>query len=101
MALSVYVPSAYSVEPGWMDYLSEESRPYRLYVVEIGGLDKCLELVGLYCMLSLVLRIVRPAVQPVVNRETYGDVNLIIGQDESCVRSGELRVRHYGVCPWL
>lgn len=36
---------------------------------------------------------------PVMNRETYSNVDVIIREDEGSVRDGELRVRHVDVCP--
>lgn len=46
-ALSLSVEPLQS-KPGMAPYLCEESRPYWLHIVELGGFDECLELVGLY-----------------------------------------------------
>jgi hypothetical protein len=66
-------------------HLGEESCPDGLDVLDLCGLDQRLELVGL----------VKLAFFPAIaHKNSYGDVDTVIGEDESGVGGCELGSRH-------
>jgi hypothetical protein len=72
-------------------HLGEQGRPDRLDLLDLCGLDDRLELVGLFKLAML------PAVA-VAPRESYSDVDAVIGEDESGVGGCELGGRHSDGC---
>ena len=58
-------------------YLGEERAPYRFYIVNLGGLDESLELVGLETRLACRSGYLETEVPK------YSDVDAVIGEDES------------------
>ena len=71
-------------------YLSEKRSPDGLNFLDARGLDQGLELVGLYPPLIPV----HPFNVGLV-RETYGDIDVVIREDESGVGDSEFGGRHY------
>lgn len=91
-------------------YLGEDGSPDGLNVLDLGGRQESLELVGLFehaGIVSLVLRRVAGHVHRIADLvqrlfivqhsgETYGDLNAVVGEDEGRVGAGKLGLRHGG-----
>ena len=72
-------------------YLGEEGSPDWLNIINTGGLDEGVQLVGL----PRVSPIPMPSSKVSQEGKAYGDIDTVIGEDEGGVRGCKLSVRHF------
>lgn len=77
-------------------YLGEKGGPDWLDVLDLGGSDQSLELLGL-CNCQFIFLLQRALSQSAssIVGVAYSDIDTIIGEDQSGVGGGELGVRHF------